>query len=276
MGVKSKMSNVQPIWEEEVKKKADVIKVDFRTGEKTDNPDIKYRKDGKPKQTKSNAKKNRDNVYPFKEEDIPKMVEYFQEQIDKAIADKSKEKELIARRNLAGYIMGINIGLRASDFVSFKWNDIYDKDFNFLSGKKITPKKTRKKKKHILLKYNDAFKRAIEEYRLHCKNIKMDDYIFKSREGEHIVVRTWYNIIKKAATEVGITYNIGSHSLRKTFARVRYDHSTQKDKTLIELMKIFNHSSPTVTLDYICIGEKELEQLYNDVNLGYEEIDEEE
>lgn len=261
--------NTQPIRKEEVKKKGKVL--DFTTGKKkVKGKDIKLRKDGKPKQTKSNAKKNRDNVYPFKEEDIPKMVQCFQKQIDIAIAKKSKQKELIARRNLAGFIMGMNIGLRASDLVSLKWSDIYDKDFNFLEGKKITPKKTRKKKKHVLLKYNDAFKRAIDEYRIHCKIRDINSYIFESREGGYIKPSTWGSIIKSVAKSAEIEYNVCSHSLRKTFARVRYDHSMQKDKTLVELMRIFNHASLTVTLDYICICEEELEQLYNDVNLGYE------
>ena len=132
--------NTQPIRKEEIKRKGEVIDVDFQTGKKKSSKkkskgkDIKYRKDGKPKQTKSNAKKNRDNVYPFKEEDIPKMVQCFQKQIDIAIAKKSKQRELIARRNLAGFIMGMNIGLRASDLVSLKWSDIYDKDFRLNSS----------------------------------------------------------------------------------------------------------------------------------------------
>jgi integrase len=230
----------------------------------------KLKKDGTTrKMTPCNSKENRDNVYPFKEEDIPKMVKYFKNQVESSI---TKEEELINRRNLAYFITGINIGLRCSDLVSLKWNDVYDDEWNFLDGKKIKPIKTRKKNKHVLLKFNDSFKRAIVEYKDCYNPQQLDGYIFKSREGGHIEVRTAGKIIKKAADNAGITYNCNTHSLRKTFARVRYDHSSDKSQTLVELMKIFNHTSPQITLDYICIGEEELEKLYHSVNLGYENI----
>jgi len=70
------------------------------------------------------------------------------------------------------------------------------------------------------------------------------------------------------ALSLGIKYNINTHSLRKTFARIRYEHSDDKTRTLVELMKIFNHANTNVTLNYICVSEEELEKLYNDVNLG--------
>lgn len=230
----------------------------------------KLKKDGATrKMTPCNSKENRDNVYPFKEEDIPKMVKYFKDQINNS---QNKEDEQINRRNIAYFIAGINIGLRCSDLVSLKWSDVYNKDWQFLDGKKIKPLKTRKKNKHVLLKFNDSFKRAIDEYREWYNPQVLDSYIFKSREGNHIEVRTAGKIIKKATESVGISYNCNTHSLRKTFARVRYDHSLDKTQTLVELMKIFNHSKPRVTLDYICIGEEELEKLYNSVNLGYDDI----
>jgi integrase len=227
----------------------------------------KLKKNGDPKMTPCNAKENRDNVYPFKEDDIPKMLNYLNEKIKNKTND---EDDLINRRNKALYKTGINIGLRCGDLVSLRWNDIYDENWNFLDGKKIKPIKTRKKDKHVLLKFNDAFKEAIAEYKEYCKPKNLNGYIFKSREGGHIEVQTAGGMIKKTAAQVGIKYNVNSHSLRKTFARVRYDHSLDKSKTLVELMRIFNHASPRITLDYICIGEEELEKLYNDVNLGLE------
>ena len=249
---------------------AEVNRHEQTIGEVINFPNVKLKKDGTPKKTKSNAKENRDNVYPFKEEDIPKMVRYFNQAIEEATNDEDK---LIRIRNKAMFIMGINIGLRCGDLVSLKWSDIYDKRFNFLSGKKIKPKKTRNQNKHVLLKYNEAFKRAISEYKdyIRLSESNLDDYIFPSRQGDHIGVRTVGNTIKKAAESVGINYNVNTHSMRKTFARVRYDHAIDKEKTLIELMQLFNHDSLKVTKHYICISEEELEELYNDVNLGFDD-----
>lgn len=253
--------NVQPIRKEQTYK--DNV-VQFKQ-----NKDIKLKKDGTPKRTINNTKLNRDNVQPFKEEDIPKMVKYFKGRVDKVM---NREKETIARRDLSMYIMGINIGLRVSDLVTLRWNDIYNDDWTFRDGKSITPKKTSKSGKHVLLKYNNDFRKAIEYFRQYCDVKKIDSYIFKSREGGHISENTVSGILKKAAKEVGVEYNIASHSLRKTFARLRYDNSNDKSKTLVELMVLFGHSSPSVTKHYICISEEELDALYNDVSIGFDAI----
>lgn len=278
------MDNVVRIQREDnTIKKADVINF----------PNVKLKKDGTPKQTPNNSKVNRDNVYPFKEEDIPKMVKYFKNRIDIA---NNKEDEMIARRDLSLYIMGLNIGLRVSDLVSLKWSDIYNDDWTFRTGKSIAPKKTRKSNrpkkdnekpkqdKHILLKFNDDFRKAIDYYRQYCDIKDINSYIFLSREvnsnkknnkkeiKEHICEDTVGYIIKKAAKEVGIKYNVRTHSLRKTFCRLRYDHSNDKSKTLVELMVLLGHSSPSVTKHYICVSEEELEALYNDVSIGFDSI----
>jgi integrase len=166
----------------------------------------KLKKDGiTRKMTPCNSKENRDNVYPFKEEDIPKMVKYFMSRIE---SSNSQEEEVPNRRNLVYFITGINIGLRCSDLVSLKWSDVYDENWEFLDGKKIKPLKTQKKDKHVLLKFNDSFKRAVTEYKDFYNPQQIDGYIFKSREGGHIEVRTAGKIIKEAAKCAGITYNV--------------------------------------------------------------------
>lgn len=45
----------------------------------------------------------------------------------------------------------------------------------------------------------------------------MDDFIFKSREGEnkHITRQQALNILKDAAEAVGVKENVGTHTLRK-------------------------------------------------------------
>ena len=47
----------------------------------------------------------------------------------------------------------------------------------------------------------------------------MDEYVFKSREGENkpITRQQVLNILKEAAEAVGIKENVGTHTLRKTW-----------------------------------------------------------
>jgi integrase len=232
---------------------------------------LKMKKDGSGyKNVKSNSKKDRDNVQPYKEEDVPKMVKYFKNLMEEANNDEDYQ---IRFRNLTLYVMGLNIALRVSDLVSLKWSDIFDKRWDFLDGKKIKPKKTAKTNKHVLLKFNDSFKRAVSEYKDYMKPTDLDGYIFTSRQNldGHITTATVSTFLTTAADAVGINYPTNTHSMRKFFARVRYDHSTKKDKTLVELMVLFGHSSTKVTRHYICITDEEIGDLYNAFNAGYED-----
>jgi len=125
----------------------------------------------------------------------------------------------------------------------------------------------------MTIQFNQDFKKSIEYYREFCDKIDdMDDYIFTSRKGDHIGEDAIGEILKKAAKEVGIKYNINTHSLRKTFCRLRYDHAIDKSAVLVELMVLLGHSSVLSTKHYICISEEELEELYNSVSIGFDAI----
>lgn len=53
-----------------------------------------------------------------------------------------------------------------------------------------------------------------------------------------------YRILNKAAQAVGVKKRIGTHTLRKTFGC----HHYKKYNDIMLLQKIFNHSSPSVTI----------------------------
>lgn len=84
-------------------------------------------------------------------------------------------------------------------------------------------------------------------------------YLFKSLNRAYIknkidkklTIQSFNRYLKQASKEVGINYNIASHSLRKTWGREYY----QKYKDIGLIMKILNHSSENTTLKYIGIDE---------------------
>lgn len=230
----------------------------------------KLTKAGEIKKTPNNSKENRDNVQPIKEADIPRMVKYFKSKVDNA---KRVDYEMSARRDLSLFIMGINIALRVSDLITLKWSDIYNNDWTFKNGKVIKPKKTANYNKHVLLKFNQDFRQAIDYYREYCNDIEdMDSYIFAGSVDGHISDAAIDYSLKQAVKEVGIKYAVATHSLRKTFCRLRYDHAEDKSKVLVELMVLLSHASVNVTKRYICIAEEELEELYNSVSIGFDAI----
>ena len=153
----------------------------------------------------------------------------------KSILKKSGE------RNLLLFIFGINCGLRISDILNLKVSDVKDVDYV-----EIKEKKTDKTKKFPI---TDAYKDLINDY---VKNLSKDDWLFKSRKGVQAITRIQaYRIINKACRKAGITYKIGTHTLRKTFGY----HFYRETKDIALLQTLFNHSSPTVTLRYIGINQ---------------------
>ena len=169
--------------------------------------------------------------------------------------------------------MGINIALRISDLITLKWNDIYNNDWTFRDGKVIKPKKTANRNKHVLLKFNTDFKNAIDYYRQYCDKIEdMDTYIFTGGVDGHISDAAIELSIKNMTKEVGIKYNLNTHSLRKSFCRWRYDEAEDKGDVLVKLMNLLGHSSVKVTMHYICITEEETEDLFNSVSIGFDAI----
>ena len=52
--------------------------------------------------------------------------------------------------------------------------------------------------------------------------------------------------------------NVGTHTMRKTFG---YHHYKQFNDVAL-LQKIFNHSSPSITMRYVGIAQEELDYSY--------------
>lgn len=67
-----------------------------------------------------------------------------------------------------------------------------------------------------------------------------------------------YRIINRACLQAGVSENIGTHTLRKTFGYHHYN----KYKDIALLQKIFNHYSPSVTLRYIGIDQEQINKSY--------------
>ena len=73
--------------------------------------------------------------------------------------------------------------------------------------------------------------------------------------------------LKRIQQEVGITFNVGTHSLRKTFGYWQLKAHQDDAMFLCHLQEMFNHATPKVTLRYCGLEDENMEQYYNDVNI---------
>lgn len=180
------------------------------------------------------------------------------------IRDKEKLEEMKEELRKSGtrdyllFYTGINTGLRISDIIKLKYDDIRDEYNNMKSHISIIEKKTKKPKKFPICNglYNE-----LEKY---TRNLKPGDYLFKSQKGNNRPISTSqaYRIIAEASAKIGLD-EIGTHTMRKTFG---YHHYQQYHDIAI-LQKLFNHSSPSMTLRYIGIEQDEIDQSYYNFSL---------
>ena len=125
---------------------------------------------------------------------------------------------------------------------------------------RLREKKTNKFKDFPL---TDNAKSAIKEY-LKTRECTANEPLFISRKNKGFLLRQQaYKIINNVAKEVGIKEKIGTHTLRKTFGYHAYNNGY--DIAIIQ--KLFNHSSPSVTLRYIGITQDEIDDVYLSLDL---------
>jgi integrase len=160
-------------------------------------------------------------------------------------------------RNHLLFTFGINVGLRISDILKFTIDDIVTNKGKVKDFVEIYEQKTKKHKRFV---FSDVVKKAIKSYLDSLDQYKINDYLFKSREGKNKPLSRFmaYRILDNAAQEAGIDDSIGTHTMRKTFGYWAYKRGT--DISLLQ--DIFNHSTPQVTLRYIGITQDQKDQVY--------------
>jgi integrase len=151
-------------------------------------------------------------------------------------------KEVLLKQSYRNYMIffvGINTGLRVSDLLRLKVDDI--------RGKKhivVKEQKTSKQKQFLI---NKVLRQELTDY---MKNMDSNEYLFQSRIGENRPISRFqaYRILSEAGEKVGLE-RISCNSTRKTFGY----HHYKKYKDVALLQKLFNHSAPHITMTYIGI-----------------------
>jgi len=144
-------------------------------------------------------------------------------------------------RDLLFFTIGTNCGLRISDILNLNVRDVKNKNYI-----QLHEQKTGKFKKFPV---NSKLKMMFDKY---TKNRKLNEPLFKTRFNNRLSRITAYCIIKKACEQAKLEIKTGTHTMRKTFGY----HYYQKYKDVALLQKIFNHSTPQVTLRYIGINQE--------------------
>jgi integrase len=152
-------------------------------------------------------------------------------------------------RDLLLFTMGINNGLRISDLLKLKVGDVREVG----AGETLKVKEMKTGKMNIIM-INKSVHKVLHQY---IGEVKPADgaYLFRSRNGNNKpLTRETVNKMVKEWTR-SFKGNYGTHTLRKTFG---YIQRTKFGVSFEVLCKRFGHSSPSITMRYLGIDDKEV------------------
>jgi integrase len=172
-----------------------------------------------------------------------------------AITDKKdieRMKKALHGRDRLMFVMGVSLGLRISDLLSLKLGDVRGKTHLIIVEEKTKKRRPIKLSSTVM---NEVAKLTGDD----------GDYIFQSRKGSNKPIGRVqaYRILNAAAERAGLALNIGGHSLRKTFGYQLYAQGID----ITRIMEILNHSTPAMTLKYIGITAKEIDDAYEAIEV---------
>jgi integrase len=158
-------------------------------------------------------------------------------------------------RNHLLFLMGINNGLRTGDLLKLRVKQIR----HLKLGDTLTIIESKTGKENFLAVNKTVYKALIR----YLRSVKPDDddFVFKSRKSDGpLTIQAVNSLVKRWTREAKIKGNFGAHSLRKTFG---YVQRKEYGVGFEVLAKRFNHSSPTITMRYLGIQDKEVKNILN-------------
>ncbi len=166
-------------------------------------------------------------------------------------------------RNFLLFTLGINTGLRISDILKLKVEDVKENTGEIKEYLDLNEKKTKKQR---LIYINAEVKSALEYYFDRTRLYDLDRYLFtshKSKINKPISrVRAW-QMIQMWCKEVGVKGGLGTHTLRKTCG-----YQMRMSGIAIEIIQeVLGHRNMQVTRRYIGITDDEVTKVIKNFNL---------
>ena len=170
---------------------------------------------------------------------------------------KKLEDHFLKKKQYRNYLLlvtGAHTALRISDILRLKWQDVYEEENEkYRSHITFTESKTGKTK---IIAIHRVIIKALHLYYPHRKG----EFLFTgNRKSEKAIsrVQAW-QVLRSAAEQAGLGYNVSAYSLRKT-----YGYHAWKDGVPVNvIMDIYNHSSYEMTRRYLGVAQDDIDRAY--------------
>lgn len=155
-------------------------------------------------------------------------------------------------RDWAMWTIGVSLGLRISDLLSLKISSMLNDDRTFRKRLCIIEQKTSKINNCLITEaVTNAATRLFESMDW---SFNLDDYLFKSSKTKGKMFEEYgWKILSDAGKALNLPINIGSHTMRKSFANIAacVDKSSIDMNSITKIQGLLNHSDQRVTMKYL-------------------------
>ena len=157
---------------------------------------------------------------------------------------------------------GVFTGLRISDLLTLKYNDLINKDILTIREKKTQKVRT--------IKINPDLSILVERIYKKLNLTNPNQFIFLNRFGNKPIDKSYVNIKLKevfSKNRIKVDGNVSSHLFRKTLGRRVMEINNYSNESLVLLMELFGHSSMSITKRYLGIRQQEINDIYLSVSI---------
>ena len=178
----------------------------------------------------------------------------------------SKNKTANTSRNILLWIIGTNTGLRISDILKLKLKDVIDNKGEVRELLELVEQKTKRPR---AIEIRPPVKKAIEAFLKDTGAYDLNEYLFKDRrKGKGDInkpisrVRAW-QMINDWGRKAGVTYRIGTHTLRKVFGTFAFKAGID----LVYISEELGHRNVEVTRRYFGITKEATRKAFKDFEI---------
>jgi integrase len=158
--------------------------------------------------------------------------------------------------------IGVFTGLRISDLLKLRFNQFENSDILT-----IQEQKTRNTRR---IKINSDLKQIVERLKGRMVVTDTNQYIFVNRYETKPIDKSYVNVKLKEIFkqyDIALQSTVSSHIFRKTLGNRVLRLNNYSNESVILLMELFGHSSPSITKKYLGIREREIMDVYDSVRL---------
>ena len=164
-------------------------------------------------------------------------------------------------RDRAFFLLGVRSGFRISEILSLRLGAVVQAG-RVVERVRVSRRHMKGKREGRTVLLHPAARVAlatwVEEFRS-AGYMAADSFVFQSRRGTNQAigrVQAW-RILRRAFEQAGLTGNLGTHSMRKTFADRVYD---RLDGDLVKTARALAHRSISSTASYLTFRESEIDE----------------